>query len=160
MTLNDTSPLTHRRIVNAIRGEMVSAGLAEVDSDPDLYVTYYGDVDKSTVIMTTGWAYNYPTDWRTGPHPSAWHKGGSTRDFRRGSTTMHHATTSALTVREGTLMIDIWDARIKELVWRAEISDTLSENPEQNSATIMNGISKVFENFPPASASASSTSGY
>ena len=38
-TLASTSPLAHQRIVNAIRGGMVSSGLSEVNENPDVFVT-------------------------------------------------------------------------------------------------------------------------
>jgi hypothetical protein len=45
-----SSPLVHRRIVNAIKQGMTSSGLAEVDENPDVYVTYYGSTDQRTAL--------------------------------------------------------------------------------------------------------------
>ncbi len=142
MSLADNSPLAHRRVVNAIRDEMIVAGLAEVEVQPDLYVTYYGEVNERIVIMTTGMEYATPNNW---------YRTTSASGRVRGAGSLHQSRTEEVTVREGTLMIDIWQAEKKELVWRAEISDTISSTPDRNTENIQNGISRAFENFPPAS---------
>ena len=131
MTIADTNPLAHRRIVNAIRQEMISSGLTEVDSDPDVYVTYYGKVNEQIILHHTHLGYHRGSHWRGGARPG----------------------TIATTYVRGTLVIDIWEAEQKELVWRGVVSDAVSGNPDRNTARINRGISRVFERFPPASAS-------
>ena len=131
MTIADTNPLAHRRIVSAIRQEMIASGLTEVDSDPDVYVTYYGKVNERIILHSSTMGYRHGSHWRGGGHP----------------------TTIATTYVRGTLVIDIWEAEQKELVWRGVVSDAVSGNPDRNTARINRGISSVFERFPPASAS-------
>ena len=134
MTFADTYQPAHSWVVNAIRGEMIAAGLTEVDSDPDVYVAYYGEKKKSTVEMAK------TVDAR--------------RQFRDPDGFAEHRqqiTTRDVTVREGTLLINMWDSKNNELLWWAEIADTISKNPERNMPTIKNGFSEAFENFPPAS---------
>lgn len=132
MTIADTNPLAHRRIVNAIRQEMMATGLAEVESDPDVYVTYYGKVNEQIILHPYTMGYRHGSHWRSG---------------------VGHPTTIATTYLRGTLVIDIWEAEQKELVWRGVVSDAVSENPDRNTARINRGISRVFQKFPPASAS-------
>jgi hypothetical protein len=134
MTIADTNPLAHRRIVNAIRQEMIASGLTEVDSDPDVYVTYYGKVNEQIILHSSTMGYRHGSRWRS------WGRVG-------------HPTTVATTYLRGTLVIDIWKAEQKELVWRGVVSDAVSGNPDRNTARINRGISSVFERFPPASAS-------
>ena len=142
MTLADTFPLAHRRVVNAIRGEMIAAGLTEVDSEPDVYMTYYGEENENIIIMTTGREYDTPGNW---------HRTNSASRRVRGAGSLHQSTTQEVTIREGNILIDMWETKNKELVWRAEISDTISSNPDRNTANIKNGIARAFENFPPVS---------
>ena len=52
--LSTVHPLNHRRIVDAIKGEMGEEGFVEVDADPDVYVTYYASTDQQIVLNTTG----------------------------------------------------------------------------------------------------------
>ena len=143
-TLADTFPVAHSLVVNSIREGMIVSGLQEVNENPDLYVTYYGEENENIVIMTSGWEYNSPGNWP-----------GTTSAARsvRGAGSLEDSPTRELVVREGTIMIDMWEAGEKELVWRAEISDTISSNPDRNRAKIKNGISKAFLLFPPGSGS-------
>jgi hypothetical protein len=127
-----SSPLVHERIVNAIRQGMTGSGLQEVDSDPDVYVTYHGSATNQLRFDTT---YMTMTNW----HRPGWHSG-------MGVTS---ASTRTTTITEGTLVIDIWDASTNSLVWRAIATDTLSRNPERNTASINRAVERAFRNFPP-----------
>ena len=131
MTIADTNPLAHRRIVDVIKQEVIASGLTEGDSNPDVYVTYYGRVNEQIVLHHTHLGYRYGSRWRGGGRPA----------------------TIATTYLRGTLVIDIWKAEQKELVWRGVVSDAVSGNPDRNTTRINRGISRVFERFPPASAS-------
>jgi hypothetical protein len=58
------------------------------------------------------------------------------------STRVHSYTT-------GTLVVDIWDAKAEELIWRGVASDTISDNPEKNLAKLNKALVKMFERYPP-----------
>jgi len=60
------------------------------------------------------------------------------------------ATTTIETYKVGTLVVDIFDAKAKQLVWRASASDTLSNNSDKNIKELDKGVSKMFKQFPPA----------
>jgi hypothetical protein len=126
------SPLVHERIVNAIRQGMTSSGLQEVDSEPDVYVTYHGSSTQQLRFDTT---YMSMSNW----HRPGWHSG-------MGVTS---ASTRATTITQGTLVIDIWDASSNTLVWRAIATDTLSQNPERNTSAINRAVERAFRSFPP-----------
>lgn len=142
-TFASSAPLAHQRIVNGIKDEMTQSGLLEAKTNPDLYVTYYGEKNETMELQTTGWDYHHPPNWhmRSSHIPSQ----------RYAASRPRHTTTRVVTIREGMILIDIWDAGSNELVWRSEISDTLSDNPDRNTANINQGLSRAFENFPPAS---------
>jgi uncharacterized protein DUF4136 len=46
------------------------------------------------------------------------------------------ATTTTDTYRVGTLVVDIFDARTKEAIWRGTSSKTLSGNPQKNAENL------------------------
>jgi hypothetical protein len=48
------------------------------------------------------------------------------------------------------LVIDIWDARTKQLLWRGTATDTVSENPEKNEKNLKKAMEKLFRKYPPA----------
>lgn len=50
---------------------------------------------------------------------------------------------------EGTLVIDIFDAKTQALVWRGFASDTASKKDQKNAKKLDKVIAKLFKNFPP-----------
>ena len=134
LSISDTQPLAHERLVNAIRRELEAKGLKEVSSNPDLYVTYYGEDKENIVLDTTHFGYGYGPGWY-------WHGG-----MGMGST-----TTRVRTYTTGTLVVDLWDAKAEQLVWRGTASDTVSDNEEKNARKIQTVLRKMFEKYPPPS---------
>jgi hypothetical protein len=49
----------------------------------------------------------------------------------------------------GTLVVDLFDARSKQLVWRGVATDTLSEKPDKDIKKLNKAVQKLFKNFPP-----------
>ena len=49
----------------------------------------------------------------------------------------------------GTLHIDIFDGKTKNVIWHAAMSDALSSKPEKNDDKMRKGIENAFKNFPP-----------
>jgi len=60
------------------------------------------------------------------------------------------ATTTVAKYKVGTLVVDMFDAGSKNLIWRASASDTLSGNPEKNTKNLNKGVQKMFSHFPPS----------
>src|SRR6266566_845391 len=60
------------------------------------------------------------------------------------------ATTIVDTYQVGTLVIDPFDAKTENLIWRSSLSDTLSNNADKNTKNLDKGVNKVFQHFPPA----------
>ena len=128
----EVSDIVHKRILESISGQLELKGLQKVDSDPDVYVTYHGDDNEQTVIDTTHYGYGYGTGWYWGGY------GG-----------VSSSTSRVRTYREGTLVIDIYRAKEKELIWRGIVTGTISDNPKKNEKNINKGVAKVFKKFPP-----------
>lgn len=61
------------------------------------------------------------------------------------------ATTTVDTYQVGTLIVDIFDAGTKNLLWRGAASDTLSSKPEKNTKALQKNVEKMFKKFPPGS---------
>ncbi len=132
-----SSPLSHQRIVNAIRRGMVSSGLSEVmeEEDPDVFVTYYGSTDRQTHFHTT---YSGVSNWS-----------GSRRSSHRMGFSTTSATTRPTTVTQGTLVIDIWDASRNAMIWRGVATSPLSSSRDRNTGTIQRAVERAFRDFPP-----------
>jgi len=70
----------------------------------------------------------------------------------RGFGGMGEATTTEEDYKEGTLLIDMYDAKTKQLIWRSSSEDTLSNNADKNEKNLNKGVAKMFKKFPPQEA--------
>ncbi len=131
----EINDLVHNRIVNSLRTQLEAKGIDEVDSNPDVLVTYYGDDNERTVIDTNHFGYGMGPGWGWG--------GGM------GMAGMGSSTTTVRTYKEGTIIVDMYRAEDKQLVWRGTVTGTISDNPQKNEKNIVKGIAKLFEKYPP-----------
>ena len=60
-----------------------------------------------------------------------------------------HTTTTEYTV--GTLVVDIFDAKTRQLLFRGTAQDEISDKPEKNVKKVQKAADKMFKNFPPGS---------
>lgn len=49
---------------------------------------------------------------------------------------------------EATLVVSIYDAKQKSLIWRGIGQDTLSNNGSKNQKTVQNAVTKMFKQYP------------
>lgn len=59
------------------------------------------------------------------------------------------STTTTETYQTGTLIVDLFDAKSKNLVWRGSATDTLSDKSDKNIKKLKSAVNKLFEHFPP-----------
>ena len=112
------------RIKDAMIKQLVEGGLTQVDSDPDIYVTYGLTKKQNAVYNTTGYG-GLGLGWR------GWGMG------------MASSTTTESTYTEGTLIIDAYDAGDKKLVWRGTGTVTVKGNPQKRTEQINNIVVKL-----------------
>jgi hypothetical protein len=129
-SLQEASPLMHDRIKAAVITQLSSGRLDLAESDPDLYVTYHAQVSEELRLSTMSLGYGYPGSWYWDPY---W--GGA------------YSTTAVTTYTQGTLIVDIWDARAGTLVWRATALAVVSSNPEKNAKKIEKMCKKMAEKW-------------
>ena len=126
--------LAHRRIIETVDEQLKLKGLTQVENDPDVYVTYFGDHDEQVVVDTTHFGYGYGGRWRWDPY---WGAGLST------------STSRVRTYKEGTLVVDIYKAKEKELIWRGAVTGTISDDPQKNVKNFKKALAKLFKRYPP-----------
>jgi len=131
-SLQAESPLMHSRIKNAIEYQLTTGGLVEDTNDPDLYVTYHTSTREEVQLHTSGLGYGYGGGWLWDPFwgPS----------FGSSTTTSH-------TYQRGTLIIDIWDARTKQAIWRGTAQAVVKENPQRVAKQIDKAVAKIVKKF-------------
>jgi len=61
------------------------------------------------------------------------------------------ATTTESEYTVGTLVVDIFDAKSKSLLWRGIAQDELSDKPDKNVKKLSKASDKLFKEFPPGS---------
>lgn len=124
--------LVRQRIEGAVDNALASKGLRKADSDPDLWVVTHTRLSEQTQINTydTGWGYG----WR-------WGYGG----YGGGM-----STTTVSKIPVGNLIVDLVDAKAKQMVWRGTASKTLDPKsaPEKREAAVNEAVQKMFEKYP------------
>jgi hypothetical protein len=60
------------------------------------------------------------------------------------------STTTTVNTPVGTLVVDIFDAHTKKLIWRGTSDKTLSEKPDKNEKKLEDSVQSMFKHFPPA----------
>jgi len=133
-SLQGESPLMHSRIKNAIEYQLTTGGMTEDTENPDVYVTYHTSSKEEVQLHTTGMGYGYGGGWGWDPF---WGRG-----MGMGST-----TTRATSYERGTLIIDIWDAKKKQAIWRGSAQAVVKQNPQKAAKQIDNAIAKIVKRW-------------
>ena len=60
-TLAEVDPFLHAKILETLKGYITESGVTEVDSDPDVYVTYHGSSKDEMSVNTTSMGVGYPS---------------------------------------------------------------------------------------------------
>ena len=120
-----------KRMRAAVTAEMNRKGLTEVDKAPDIYVAYSARVEEKQQVSPYYNGLGYPYGYGYGGF------GGFGRNAQ--SVTQYKA---------GTVVIDIIDARRKELAWRGTGQAQVNQNSidEVETIRIVNG---VLSTYPP-----------
>ena len=128
------APLDVERIKNAVNAALAAKGWTQVDSGGDVSVVAI-EITRNQQTLNTfydgmggGWG------WR-----------------RFGGGGFGEATTTTETYKVGTVVVDLFDAKTKQLVWRGSSSNTLSNNSDKNIKNLDKGVDKMFKHFPPGS---------
>jgi hypothetical protein len=130
-SLKAVNPLMHDRVVTTIRTRLTQrGGLKEVQTNPDLYVTYHASAKEEVVLNTTSMGYGYGPGWYYDPY---WAAAGS--------------TTTMSTYTRGTLIVDLWDAKTKTMVFRGSATDVLPDKPEKQEKLIDKSVNKIGDKF-------------
>ena len=136
------NPLFEQRVRDAISRDLQAKGWQMVPSGGDIAITAVGSI-KDQQEYTTFYNDLGPGFGRRGWGGGGW--GGWGGGF--GSST---ATTSAQTIPVGTLLVDLYDTRTHNLVFRGRSDDELNtKHSEKNIKSVNKSIDKMFDHFPP-----------
>jgi hypothetical protein len=118
------------RVVAAVDKQLADKGLTKVDSNPDVWVVYSNSIHEQKELVGSGYAY--PPSWGWG--------------YGWGPTPQVYNT---WVTKQGTLVVEISDAKAKMLLWRGSVTDTISDNSNKNIKNLDNAVAKLFKGYPP-----------
>ena len=127
-------PLDVDRIKSAVNAALAAKGLTEVSSGGDVSIIAIEMTQNQQTLNTFYDGFGGGWGWR---------------GFGGGG--FGEATTTTETYKVGTLVVDLYDAKTKTLIWRGSASDTLSNNSDKNIKNLDKGVDKMFKKFPPGS---------
>ncbi len=127
-------PLDVDRIKSAVNAALAAKGWTQVDSGGDVSIVAIQTTQDQQTLNTFYDGFGGGWGWR-----------------RFGGGGFGEATTTTETYEVGTLVVDLFDTRTKQLIWRGSASDTLSNNSNKNIENLNKGVDKLFKKFPPGS---------
>jgi hypothetical protein len=125
-------PLFVDRIKNAVNIALAAKGWTQVESGGDVSIVAIQMTSNQETLNTFYNGFGGGWGWR-----------------RFGGGGFGEATTTTETYTVGTLVVDLFDAKTKTLLWRGSSSDTLSNNSDKNIKNLDKGVEKMFKQFPP-----------
>jgi hypothetical protein len=122
------------RIKAAVNAALTAKGWTQVDSGGDVSIVAMEITRNQQTLNTFYDGFAGGWGWR-----------------RFGGGGFGEATTTTETYKVGTLVVDLFDTKTKQLIWRGASSDTLSDNSNKNIKNLDKGAEKMFKQFPPGS---------
>jgi hypothetical protein len=128
--------ISEKRISDEITQTLTEKGWTKTDATPDALVLLHGATEKQKSLNTF---YS-----GMGGYGGYGYRGW-------GGMGMGTATTTTSEYLVGTLVVDIFDAKSKQLMFRGTASDEISDKPEKNVKKVQKAADKMFKDFPPGS---------
>jgi hypothetical protein len=127
------NPLSEKRVIAEFEQALTEKGWAKTDeATADAIVVLHGATQVKKDLTT-------------------FYSGGYGGYGWRGMGRMGSASTTVTEYTVGTLVVDIFDAKSKALVFRGTASDEISDKPEKNAKKLAKASDKMFKDFPPGS---------
>ena len=123
-----SDPLWVDRIKEAVNSALAGKGLTPVASGGDIAIVAI-EMTKNQQTLNTFYD-GFGGGWRWG--------GG-----------FGNATTTVDNYKVGTLVVDLFDANSKQIIWRGSSSDTVSDKSDKNIKNLDKGVQKMFDHYPP-----------
>ena len=133
---NKKHQLVIKQLRNEISSQLAAKGIKHAASNPDFLIALHGGTEDKVSIHSTSYGYNYGR-WYDGRH-AGYYDGGRVDVYE---------------YKEGTLILDIIDAKSKELIFQSTTVMEVNQNisMEKRQKNIERAISKAIRAFPPGS---------
>ena len=123
---NVADPILKQRIIDDINTQLTAKGYQLVADGGDLAIAAHLATQTEQTLNT--FYDGFGGGWRWG--------GG-----------FGSATTSVTSYQEGTLVVDLFDARTKQAIWRGTAEQTMSSNPQKQAEDMDKAAQKMFQKF-------------
>ena len=133
--IKPANSLWDSRIKSAVDAQLAAKGWTQIASGGDVAVVAIKTSQTQRTLQTFYDGFGGGWGWR-----------------RFGGGGLGDATTTEQDYKIGTLVIDLYDAKTKQLIWRGSAQDTVSDKATQNEKNLDKGVAKMFKAFPPGSA--------
>ena len=133
--IKPANSLWDARIKSAVDAQLAAKGWTQVDSGGDVALVAIKTSQTQRTLQTFYDGLGGGWGWR-----------------RFGGGGFGGSTTTEVDYKVGTLVIDLYDAKTKQLIWRGSAQDTVSDKATQNEKNLNKGVAKMFKAFPPGSA--------
>jgi len=128
--IKSPNSLWDNRIKNSVDAQLAAKGWTQVASGGDVSLVAMKTTQTERNLQT--FYDGFGGGWR-------W----------RGFGGMGEATTTEQDYKEGTVVVDLYDSKTKQLIWRGSTEDTLSDKAAKNEKNLDKGVEKMFKDFPP-----------
>ena len=125
----EISDLDKRRILKSIDDALTAKGLIKSEN-PDLLINFFTKEREQVDVnqFNMGWGYRWGWGW----NPWMWSGNNSVSRYT-----------------EGTLYIDLIDAKKKELIWQGEGKGVLTKDTHKKEEVIKEFVVKILQQYPP-----------
>jgi len=125
----EISDLDKRRILNAIDKQLQAKGMTKSET-PDLLINIFTKSREQVSVNQFNAGYGYGWGWGWNPY-------------------MYGGQTYVSSSTEGTLYIDLIDAKKKELIWQGEGTGTLTKGMDRKDEIVNNIVTQILAQYPP-----------
>jgi hypothetical protein len=133
--IKSANSLWDTRIKNAVDAQLAAKGWNRVDNGGDVAIVAIATTQTQRSLQTFYDGFGGGWGWR-----------------RFGGGGFGESTTTEQDYKEGTLVVDMYDAKNKQLIWRGSAEDTLSSKADKNEKNLDKGVAKMLKKFPPEAA--------
>ena len=127
----EISDLDKKRILRALDQTLALKGFSKSEN-PDILINFFTKEREQVTVSQFNMGWGYGWGWGWGWNPFMW--GGNNR---------------VDTYTEGSLYIDIIDAKNKELIWQGKGSGVLTQDTSKKEEKINLFVTKILEQYPP-----------
>lgn len=126
--------LVLKQIQHELKNQLAAKGFTAKSSDPDFLIALHGGSEEKVNIRSTNYGYKY----------GHWYGGRHSVPYYMGDVEIYE-------YKEGTLILDIIDAKSKEVIFQSTAITTLSKNMSMDKRLekIKKVIEKAIKSFPP-----------